>query len=117
MGMIVGLVVVKSRTYFDKSHRRASRDSRGLWITHPTLALTYAQFSDDDHRLLRSAGFEERGFTYGAAAAFEDLQPKLRNYVIGVPRMPRVPQISPVRTQISVCYPIFSKGPFRDPTS
>lgn len=69
--MIVGLVVVKSRTYFDKSHRRASRDSRGLWITHPTLALTYAQFSDDDHRLLRSAGFEERGFTYGAAAAFE----------------------------------------------
>ncbi|GBF64107.1 hypothetical protein TMEN_6779 [Trichophyton mentagrophytes] len=51
------------------------------------LALTYTQFSDDNHRLLRSTGFEEKGSTYryrkGAATALKNLQPELRNYIIG----------------------------------
>lgn len=44
--------------------RRAARDERGRWVTHPTEFLTYAQYAEDEHRLCRAFGLKDDGGTY-----------------------------------------------------
>lgn len=57
--------------------RRAARDKRGHWITHPTEFLTYEQFCEDEHRLQRAFGMKEDGSSYryrkGSAAIASQL--------------------------------------------
>ncbi|QSS61814.1 hypothetical protein I7I51_03991 [Histoplasma capsulatum] len=70
--------------------RRAARDKKGNWTTHPAEPLTYAQLAEDHHRECRAAGAKNTGSLYlwrkGAAAAFIDLTPELRTQVMGQSR-------------------------------
>ncbi|KAL2368443.1 hypothetical protein RJ035_007374 [Blastomyces gilchristii] len=63
---------IKAEKHHIPIFRRAARNGKGKWITHPTGPLTYAQLAEDHHRECRAAGAKDT-----------DLTPGLRTQIMG----------------------------------
>ncbi|EEQ84735.2 FluG domain-containing protein [Blastomyces dermatitidis ER-3] len=50
---------IKAEKHHIPIFRRAARNGKGKWITHPTGPLTYAQLAEDHHRECRAAGAKD----------------------------------------------------------